>query len=275
MIHNTQTGMASVAGASLYYELVGEGPTLVLAHANPADLTMWDGQMDALSARYRVLRYDQRGVGQSEGAAGPFSHHEDLNGLLETLGIQQAHFIGLSNGSMVVTDFALSHPDKVLSLVLASPAVSGFEFSGEPPQTLVALWTALGKGDLENAAELAAQIWADRPSRTPEQVDPGFRGRFKRIAREELKATLLDAEQPQEFEPPALGRLGEITVPTLVILGDQDDPSIFEIGETLHTGIGGSEKVVIAGAAHMVNMEEPEAFNQAALDFLARQRAGA
>lgn len=242
MIQNTQTGMASVAGASLYYELTGEGPTLVLAHANPADHTMWDDQMDALSARYRVLRYDQRGVGQSEGAAGPFSHHEDLNGLLETLGIEQAHFIGLSNGSMVVTDFALSYPEKVLSLVLASPVVSGFEFSGEPPQTLVALWTALGQGDLENAAELATRIWADGPSRTPEQVDPGFRGRFKRMAREELKVMLPGAEQPQQLEPPALGRLGEITVPTLIILGDMDDPSISEIGETLHTGIGGSKK---------------------------------
>lgn len=275
MIQNTRTGMASVAGTSLYYELTGEGPTLVLAHANPADHTLWDNQMDALSAHYRVLRYDQRDVGQSEGAAGPFSHHEDLNGLLETLGIQQAHFIGLSNGSMVVTDFAVSYPDKVLSLVLTSPAVSGFEFSGEPPQTLVALWTALGQGDLENAAEVATRIWADGPSRTPEQVDPGFRGRFKRMAREELKSMLPDAEQPQQLEPPALGRLGEITVPTLIILGDKDDPSISEIGETLHTGIGGSKKVVISGAAHMLNMEEPEAFNQAVMDFLERQRASA
>lgn len=264
-----QTGTA----ANLRYELGSDGPTLVLAHANPANRTMWDDQMDALSAHYRVLRYDQRGFGESKAAAKPFSHHEDLNGMLETLGIQQAHFIGLSNGSMVVTDFALSYPDKVLSLVLASPALSGYEFSGEPPQTLVALWTALGKGDLEDAAKVATQIWADGPSRTPDQVDPGFRDRFKRMARQELKSMLPDAEQPQGLESPALGHLGEITVPTLVILGDKDDPSIFDIGEVLYTGIGGAEKVVIAGAAHVLNMEKSEAFNEVVLDFLARQSA--
>lgn len=69
MTQNAQTGMASVSGAELYYELAGEGPTLVLAHANPADRTMWDDQMDALSARYLALRYDQRGFGQSGAAS--------------------------------------------------------------------------------------------------------------------------------------------------------------------------------------------------------------
>lgn len=261
--------------ADLRFDLRGDGLTLVLVHASPANRTMWDGQVDVLSTHYRVLRYDQRGFGQSEAATGPFSHHEDLNGLLETLGVQQAHFIGCSNGSMIITDFALSYPDKVLSLVLTSPALSGYEFSGEPPQTLVALWAALGQGDLESAAEVATRIWADGPSRTPEQVDFSFRDRFRKMAREELKSMLPDTEQPQELEPPALGRLGEITVPTLTILGDKDDASILEIGETLHTGIGGAKKVVVAGAAHMVNMEKPEAFNRVVLDFLAGQRTGA
>lgn len=269
MTQTTQTGMAPIAGAKLYYELMGDGPTLILVHAHPADRTMWDGQMDALSAHYRVLRYDQRGFGDSEAAAEPFSHHEDLNGLLETLGIQQAHFIGLSNGSMVVTDFALSHPDKVLSLVLASPALSGYAFSSEPPQTLVALWAALGQGDLDAAAKVATRIWADGPSRTPEQVDASFRDRFKRMARRELKSMLPDVEPPQGLEPPALNRLDEVTVPTLIIVGDKDDPSILEIGETLHAGIGGAEKVVIPGAAHMLNMEKIGVFNQSVLNFLA------
>lgn len=273
MTQNTQSGMASVVGAELYYELAGEGPSLVLAHANPADHAMWDDQMDALSARYRVLRYDQRGVGQSEGATGPFSHHEDLNGLLEALGIQQAHFVGCSNGSMVATDFALSHPDKVSSLVLGSPAVSGFEFSGEPPQTLLALWTALGKGDLGEATELAAQLWVDGPSRTPEQVDPLVRQRFKGMAHAELKVMFGVGEQPERLEPPAIKRLAEISVPSLVVIGDKDDPNILEIGEMLATGIGGAGKVVIPDTAHMLNMERPKAFNRAVLDFLEGQSA--
>lgn len=272
-MQTAQTGVASVNGTNLYYELSGEGPTLVLAHANPANLTMWDEQIDALGRHYRVLRYDGRGVGKSEKATGAFSQHEDLNALLETLDIEKAHFIGLSNGSMVVTDFALSQPEKVLSLVLASPALGGYEFSGEPPATLMALFGALGAGDMSEAAELATQIWADGPSRKPQQVDPGFRQRFKGMAQTELTVMLPDAVQPEGLEPPAIGRLGEITVPTLVILGDQDDPSILDIGETLVSGIAGAERVVIQDAAHMLNMERPEAFSEAVLDFLAKVQA--
>ncbi len=270
MTQNAQTGIAIVDGAELYYELIGEGPTLVLAHANPANLTMWDEQIGALSRHYSVLRYDGRGVGQSSEAAGAFSHHEDLNALLGALDIEKAHFIGLSNGSMVVTDFALSHPQKVLSLVLASPSLSGYEFSGEPPATLMALFGALGAGDMEEAAEIATQIWADGPSRRGEEVESDFRARFKAMARAELTVMLPDAAQPESLEPPAINRLAEISVPTLVVVGDKDDPSILGIGETLTSGITGAEQVVIPDAAHMLNMEKSEAFNQVILDFLTR-----
>lgn len=271
-MENTQRGMAEINGTKLYYNLTGDGPTLVLAHANPANETMWDEQVAALSQHYRVLRYDQRGAGQSEAGTGAFSHHADLNGLLERLDISEAHFIGLSNGSMLLTDFALSYPEKVRSLVLASPALSGYEFKGEPPATLMALFGALGTGDMDAAEELATQVWADGPSRRPEDVDSAFRERFREMARTELKVMFPDAAQPVGLEPPAIGRLGEITVPTLIVLGDKDDPSILDIGETLHAGVGGSERIVLEGAAHMLNMEQPEAFGELVLDFL--ERAG-
>ena len=275
MTKNVQTGMAPVNGAELYYKLTGEGPTLVLAHAGVADSTMWDEQVDAFATHYRVLRYDMRGFGKSSSAPGTFSHHQDLSILLDILGIAQAHFLGLSNGGMVVTDFALEYPEKVLSLVLVSSAVSGFEFKGEPPQTIVQLMNALGAEDLDGATEIAAQIWADGPLRTPEQVSGFVRERLKTMSRTALRNQLPNAAQPQGLEPPAWGRLREVTVPTLVVLGDKDDPSILEIGETLEHDINGAEKVVIPGTAHMLNMERPEAFNQLVLDFLGRQRIGA
>lgn len=88
------------------------------------------------------------------------------------------------------------------------------------------LWAALGESDLDQAAEVAAQIWVDGPASTPEQVDPGVRHRFKDMARTELKIMLPGATQPDGLEPPALGRFSKIIAPTLVVLGDLDDPGI-------------------------------------------------
>ena len=274
MTHPVQNKIASVAGAELSYDLTGEGPVLVLAHAGVADRTMWDEQVSAFAAHYRVLRYDLRGYGKSPPLAEPFSHHQDLFELLTRLGVTQAHLIGCSNGGMVMTDFTLAHPELAQSLVLVSSAVSGYEFSGEPPETILALMNALGSGDLDEAAEVAAQIWVDGPTRSPDQVDRAVRAQLKTMSRAALKTMLPGVEQPEGLEPPALGRLSEITVPTLIILGDKDDPSILEIGKILHTDIGGAKKVVISGAAHMVNLEKPEAFNQVVLNFLASQHGG-
>ncbi len=88
------------------------------------------------------------------------------------------------------------------------------------------LWAALGESDLDQAAEVAAQIWVDGQARTPEQVDPGVRHRFKDMARTELKIMLPGATQPDGLEPPVLGRFSEIIAPTLVVLGDLDNPGI-------------------------------------------------
>jgi pimeloyl-ACP methyl ester carboxylesterase len=269
-MQNVKAGRAEINGANLSFELTGEGPTLVLAHAGVADLTMWNDQLDALTSHYRVLRYDMRGFGTSSEATGAFSHHEDLHGLLEHLGIEKAHFIGLSNGGMVVTDFALTYPERVRSLVLASPALSGYEPSGEPPAAIYELFGALGEGNLEGAAEVATRIWADGPFRTPDDVDKNVRERLNAMSRTALKNHLPDAVQPEGLEPPALGRLWEISVPTLVIVGDKDDPSILDIGDVLVSGIAGAENVVVPGTAHILNMEQPEVFNKTVLDFLER-----
>ncbi len=261
-----------VNGGILHYEIIGEGEPLVLAHAGVADLSMWNAQMSAFAAHNRVLRYDMRGFGASDDAASTFSHHDDLNDLLTQLDIDRAHFVGLSNGGMVVTDFALAFPERVASLVLASPALSGHDFSGEPPQAIYALMAALEAGNLDAASDVATRIWADGPHRTPDAVNPAVRDHLRAMSRRALENQLPGAMQPAPLEPPAAGRLSEITAPTLIVLGDKDDPSILEIGEILHASIAGSEQAIIENAAHMLNMERPEAFNILVLDFLERHR---
>ena len=101
------TGTAHVEGADLYFEVAGEGPPLVLAHAGFVDCRMWDEQFPVFAEHHRVMRYDRRGFGPSAMNPGPFSHRRDLHGLLNALGIERAHLIGSSAGGQVVTEFSL------------------------------------------------------------------------------------------------------------------------------------------------------------------------
>jgi pimeloyl-ACP methyl ester carboxylesterase len=133
-------GFAEVNGASLYYDVAGNGEPLVLVHAGIADRRMWDGQLKAFAERYRVIRYDMRGCGRSEAPTGAsFSHHDDLRGLLDFLGIERAILVGCTIGARTAIDFALALPERVRALALVCPSVSGFEpdlgeeLPAEPP----------------------------------------------------------------------------------------------------------------------------------------------
>jgi pimeloyl-ACP methyl ester carboxylesterase len=264
-LNHAQTGKAHLEGADLYYEMAGEGPSLVLAHAGFVDGRMWDEQFPVLAQHYRVVRYDRRGFGNSTLTPGPFSHRRDLYQLLKFLGIERAHLLGCSAGGATVIDFALEHPDMTSSLVLVSSALGGYQFQGDMPRPLQELMAALQANDLNQAAELAVRIWIDGPQRTADQVDTRVRERGREMSLTALPNSFV-VEEP--LEPPALGRLHQLVVPTLVIVGGLDDPSIDTIGDLLATRIEGARKVIISGAAHLPNMEQPEKFDQQVLAFL-------
>lgn len=264
-VKNIQTGMAQVEGTNLYYEVAGEGPPLVLAHAGFVDHRMWDEQFPVFAKHHRVVRYDMRGFGRSEMPAGLFSHRQDLHGLLGVLGVERAHLLGCSAGGGVVIDFALEHPEMTDSLVLVSAAVGGYPVQGDLPKPMQDLSAAMKDKDFERAADLAVRIWIDGPRRSPDRVDAHIRARAH-----DMSLTALPNAFAKEvpLEPVAFGRLHELAVPTLVIVGELDDESIATIGELLATHIPGARKEIMSGAAHLPNMERPEEFNRKVLAFL-------
>ncbi len=259
-----QTGMAAIPGASLYYEMAGQGPALVLAHAGVADRRMWDDQFPVFARHFRVVRYDARGYGNSPLTPGPFSHYQDLYELLRFLGIERAHLIGCSMGGGTCVDLAVTHPERVSSLIPVCSALSGYQFHGEMPALFLQLVTALKEERFDEAAELAVRIWVDGPERGPDQVDPHVQDRVREMS---VKVLVNEAVQQQPPEPPAIERLGSLAVPTLVIAGELDDPSVKEMAGLLAAGIPGARKLMIR-AAHFPNMEKPAEFNQAVLTFL-------
>jgi 3-oxoadipate enol-lactonase len=264
--HNgVQTGFAEINGGSLYYEVAGDGPALVLTHAGIADRRMWDDQFLVFAQYYRVIRCDFWGFGKSTIANDTFFLHQDLYQLLEFLGVEQANLLGSSLGGRVSIDLALEYPEKVKSLVVVSSGLSGYQFKGEVFMRFVEqIIAAREQDDYKRVCELRIQLWVDGRSRTPDQVDLQVRDRVREM--------LLDRPgaqgEGQQLEPAAIGRLSEIDVPTLIIVGDRDEANIATIANLLATHVHGARKIVIPETAHLPNMEKPERFNQVVLEFL-------
>lgn len=269
------TGFADVNGARLYYEVGGEGHSLLLLHAGVADSRMWDDQFSMFAQHYKVIRYDLRGFGKSAMPPGPFSGHEDVAGLLNFLNIEKAYVIGQSFGGYIAIDFALAYPEMVDALVLGAPNVSGYEPSSEEMQRFCAEEEdALNRGDLVAATELNLRMWVDGPNRTPDQVNPAVRERVREMQLYAFSLPEPGDSERQPLTPSAINQLDEIRVPTLIIVGDQDVPEFLKISDIVATGIPGAKKVVIPGVAHLPNMEEPKEFNRIVLDFLSELGIG-
>jgi pimeloyl-ACP methyl ester carboxylesterase len=267
-----ETGTVEVNGAQISYEIAGKGEPLVLVHAGITDGRMWDGQVGAFARRYRVIRYDLRGFGRTALVEKSYSHHEDLRGLLNSLEVERAHFVGCSMGGGAVLDFALRYPERVGALVLVGAAVSGFEGDFEPPEQWDELVAADEAGDLGRVSELEVQIWVDGPGRRPEDVDGAVRDlvREMNLIALQNEASELGEEVPPD--PPTVDRLSEIGAPALILVGDSDQPRTLAAADLLASGLPNSQKVVMAGVAHLPNMERPEEFNRILLDYLEEVR---
>jgi pimeloyl-ACP methyl ester carboxylesterase len=263
-----KAGMAEVAEPVLYYEECGTGEPVVLIHGGQLDRRMWDDQFQLFAKHYRMIRYDVRGYGKSETPTRPYSDVKDLHSLLNGLGVKKANLVGLSLGGRIAIDFALEHPDRVISLVGAGPGLSGFEWPAESEKRAWAL-TRLAR---DEGPEKAVEGWLKDPYMAPAMENPGLAPRVRRLALDNARCWLHNPLLPRGLDPPAARRLGEVRVSTLLVVGDRDVPEIQSIVKMLGKGIPHAKKVVIAGAGHMVNMEKPAEFNRAVLDFLKAAR---
>ncbi|GCF10028.1 alpha/beta fold hydrolase [Dictyobacter arantiisoli] len=263
-----ETGFLGHEGARLYYETAGTGYPLLLIHAGIADSRMWDEQVAVFAEQYRVIRYDLRGYGATEVPAGPISNHADAANLLRHLHVEKAHVLGISFGGLVALDFSLAYPELVASLILVAPSVSGQKPSESELQFSDEENAYLEKGDLAGATELNLRMWVDGPQRTPEQVAPAVRERVHQMQMHAFNIPMPEEAEGIPLTPPAILRLNEIHVPTLLMVGDLDIPARLALVDELASAISGAQQVLISGVAHMVSMEKPEEFNRLVLHFL-------
>ncbi|HLI71517.1 MAG TPA: alpha/beta hydrolase [Ktedonobacteraceae bacterium] len=270
-----QTGFAEINGTKLYYEVAGAGHPLVLNHGGLVDHHLWDEQVEEFARHFKVIRYDIRGFGQSgliKKGMEPFSLEGDLYGLLRFLGVEKTYVLGLSMGGALSINFTLQYPEMVDALITVGAGLSGFNWDEIDDEEFKAKDRASDEafknGDIAHAVELSLQLWTDGPNRAPEHVDSQVRERVRAMTTRNLERGDDEDVEPLEMDPPAAGRLSEIHVPTLVIVGGQDGRPIHIIADTLAKGIAGARKVIIPGTAHHLNMELPEEFNQVVIEFL-------
>jgi 3-oxoadipate enol-lactonase len=261
-------GYVDVDKGRLYYEEMGRGKALIMIHGGFIDRRMWDRQFEEFAKYFRVIRYDVRNHGLSESEPGTYVYYEDLKQLCDRLNIQKAAILGLSMGGRVAIDFAIAYPEKVWALVLAAPGVSGYSFDSPECQEFNEKYrAAYQSGSFEKMAEAFLQGWTDGPCRKPSEVDPDVRNKTKQMALDHERHSGSGVNMG-ELDPPAINRLEEINAPTLAIVGSLDMPDILDIVNRVDQHVRNSQKEIIPGAAHMINMEKPEEFNKLVLDFL-------
>lgn len=266
------TGFLDLATTRLYYEDMGEGLPVIMIHGGFINNKMWDEQFGVLARDYRVIRYDVRGHGLSVSDSVAFNDRDDLARLMDHLHVEKAVLMGLSMGGYIATDFTLEHPDRVVGLVLAGPGLTGYAFdSPECNEYIKKLMEVFG--DVDKRIDCFARYWFVGPYREPGDVDPVLLAREREMLESSYNRWQI-AMLETPLVPVAAGRLAEINVPTLALVGSVDMPDIHGIVDKMEKEIPGARKVVIDGAAHMLNMEKPDEFNRVVLEFLASIKQG-
>jgi 3-oxoadipate enol-lactonase len=257
-------------GGSLHYEIAGEGPTVTLLHPGLWDMRTWDREFLMLpDLGYRVLRYDARGYGRSSrpepGAT--YSHVRDLQELLVANEVAVTALVGCSMGGGIELDFALEHPEMVWALAPVATALGGFELSEEEEEWGANAYgpveAAIEAGELDRALELELGIWA--PLGTADELG----ARIREIAFDNIHQLTMDESGNERPDPPAAHRLEELDVPTLILDAEHDPPHHHRIADLLAREVIGARMVVVDGADHVVNMRQPERFDELVLPFLA------
>jgi len=256
------SGKADVNGGRLHYEVYGHGAPLVFLHAGIADSRMWDRQVNYFSGKYTVVRFDTRGYGQSDAPTAPYAPAEDLYALLQFLKLDRASIVGSSIGGTQAIDMAAAHPQAVSALIVIAGSPGWLPYSNE----LTRRTAAIAAGAKEKGPASVVQGWLSDPMLNTARRRAPIEKKMRMFLGQNV-AGILGAPFMRPPDIP-LPKLSEFTVPTLIMVGDQDDAEIVQRAHLVAREIPGAKEVVIKDAGHMVNMEKPREFNRALASFL-------
>lgn len=259
--------------ATLAAEVVGSGVPVVFLHAAVCDSRMWAAQMEAVGKTHQAIAYDRRGFGLTLAEQ---DDHSAVGDLLTVIGSvakgAPAILVACSQGGRVALDAALLHPEAVRGLVLISPSVSGVPDPVLPPEIKAVVdqqKQAEAGGDLDRVNAIKAHLWLDGPLQPEGRVTGAARDLFLDMNGIALRMPPAGANTDGVS---AFPRLGEITVPALVICGTHDFPHIVERCRHLAATMPHATHHALPGAAHLPSLEEPAAITALVTDFIRHLR---
>jgi 3-oxoadipate enol-lactonase len=269
--------IAKVGDINVYYEIHGEGEPLVLIYGYAGHSGLWFRQIPVLSRKYRVIAFDNRGMGRSDKPDIPYTMAmmaADTLGLLDAIGIDAAHIFGISMGGMIAQHFALSYPQRVISLILGCTFCGGVRSAPIKPEAMAAF------ADFGLLKEVSPEQFVRQLM--PFLFSQGFMYRNPDIVDETvakqveypilLHGLVRQAEAIMGHD--TYERLPSIKSPTLVVAGDKDGLIPFDNSRILASRIPESESVTVHGASHLFFIENAQESNRVVLDFLARHKKG-
>jgi 3-oxoadipate enol-lactonase len=242
--------MIAVGGGEVWAEdLGGDGPPVVLLHPGVGDSRIWEPVLPALAGSYRVIRYDARGFGRSPAPTMKFSLLADLVTVLDHYGLDRTALVGCSQGGGSALGLALAQPTRVTALALLCPGIPGYPWpeEEEPDELESEYERALDAGDVDALAGVMQRVWAGAGP-TPAVMEQ---------LRSAAQAAISSGDMEQE-DPPVFVRLGEVAVPTSLLVGDADYPPLIESNRQAAARIPGCELTVVPGMDHLPPLREPD-----------------
>ena len=258
MAHTTSHTI-DVPHAQLYAEQAGEGDTITMLHGFLVDRRQWDHEFAVLDATHHVLRYDARGFGRSSIEPGSYAHHDDLAAVLDACGAQRTALLACSGGAATALDFALAYPQRVSALVFVGAGYWG-RFADSTPAARAFL-QALGTFDVNGLIDSSLRAFTDGPRRAVNEVDPAARRHTEAMTtalfKRETSYWTRAAQDQRTPTPSALERLHEIDIPTVLIVGSEDQIEVHQLAKELLHGLPRARMHVVHGAGHHANLEAP------------------
>lgn len=267
-------------GVRLYFEEAGEGTPIVFVHEFGGDHRSWEPQIRAFSRRHRCISFAARGYPPSDVPADVSSYSQDraaadILSVMDHCGVERAHVVGLSMGGFATVHFGLNHPHRALSLLVAG---AGYGAEKQYEEFFRNISEEVARQFELQGAEAFSRVYAFAASRIPFLLkDPRGHAEFRRMLGEHSAQGSANTMRGVQMKRPSLydlaDRLKAMTLPTLVITGDEDDhclqPALF-----LKRTISACGLLVLPKSGHTINLEEPDLFNRFMAEFIVQVEAG-
>jgi pimeloyl-ACP methyl ester carboxylesterase len=257
---------ARIAGTDLHYAVAGRGPAVVFLHAFPLGLFMWDAQAEAIRDAHTVVRFDDRGFGDTPPGDGLLTMEriaDDAAALMDHLGLSRATLVGCSMGGYAALAFARRHAERLHALVLQDTRAGA-----DSPEARKTRSTLAERVRKEGAQAAADAFLPKLLGETTKREQPALVDRVREAILATPPQGVVDGLAGLAARADSAPFLKDIRVPTLVVCGEEDTITPVAESEALHRGIAGSRLQVIPRAGHLSNLEQPAVYNEGLLSFL-------